>query len=171
MIFIALILITSTYYYIGNYIFSIPVFGLYLNYVRCTKLTKLNEYIDNNDNKKSKFLKYCKNNLSKINLNTNNLSYSNFILYNNYNNNKLFLLIIKLDTVTIFIINDLLLFFLFYIKKLVSFIISNQFSFNPKKNNLNKIQNNNNTKTNILNKDDIDEKKKNLIDLISKKYK
>lgn len=142
MLSIILFSIVFLYNYIGKYIFFIPSTLLYLNYV---KINKLNNFKD------PKYLR-----LNKINnkiMNIMEFDYNNFILNNN-NNNKLLYCFIKFDNIIIIITNEFLLFILFYMKLCIKYIIANQFTYN------NKI--NTNTTYNIV------QRKKNIIDLMSK---
>ena len=86
-------------------------------------------------------------------MNIMEFDYNNFILNNN-NNNKLLYCFIKFDNIIIIITNEFLLFILFYMKLCIKYIIANQFTYN------NKI--NTNTTYNIV------QRKKNIIDLMSK---
>ena len=138
MITLAFILFLTIYYYIGKYLLLIPFTILYFNYIKNTKIVYLNQYIENNKNCKGLVCKKIKNILSI----DYNFSFNNFILNNRFNKNKFFILIIKFDSIFIYIFNDFLSFILFYMKYLTRFIISNQFNLGK----------NNNTPINIENK-------------------
>lgn len=149
MITIVFFIILSTYYYIGNYLFVIPFTFLYLNYIKNTKINYLDNYIEKNNNYKGIICNKCKNILIK----KYNFCFYEFILNNKFNNNQYFIFIIKIDNFLICIFNDFLLFILFYMKYLTKFIISNQFNLKKK-----------------FSPDNIENKKKNVLNLINNKY-
>lgn len=146
MISIILGLIITTYLYIGNYIIFIPLTFLYSNYFINTKYDNLIKYYNLKDNI---IINKFNNNILN-----NNFSFYDFILNNKYNNTKIFMIIIKVDKIILYILNDFLLFILFYSKLIVKNIISQQF------------------KTNIHYKTEtsIKNKKKDLLNLVNKKY-
>lgn len=159
-----------TYYYIEKYIFFIPLCILYLNYVKNTKIEIIKKSIEDEQNT-CKLLIYKGINyiLTKPNLNSN-FDYKSFILHNKYNDYKFFLFIIKIDNVFILIFNEFLLFILFYLKFGFKYIIANQFTSSSPFNNKLNTNTNINKNTNIKKPATIEEKKKNILDLVNKKY-
>ena len=151
MILFGILSIGIIYYFIGNYIVYIPISLLYYNYYKNTKLIKLDDYIeDQNTSSVNKLFckgikKFYEKTDFKINL------YDKFINCNY--ENIFFIYILKIDNFILIIINDFLLFILYYLKQLMKYIISNQVSILT-----------NNKPVNV------ESKKKNILELMAKKY-
>ena len=187
---ISIILLTTfiIYYIIGNYIFFIPSFFLYYNYYKNTKLLLLDKDIEEDKSRckiKSKIYKNIKYFFNKTDKKINIYNEDKITRILSDDNTKfknIYIYIIKIDNVILYIINEFLLFILFYMKQLIKFIIANQFSSTTniinKKTNI-KIEDDN-IDDDDIDDDDIDddnikdknikEKKKNLLELINKKY-
>jgi hypothetical protein len=145
MLSIILFCSIALYNYIGKYIFFIPTTLLYLNYFKVNRL-------DNYNNINNKINIISNNNYIKKNINIiKNFNYKNFILNNS--NNKVLYIFIKFDNIILIITNEFLSFILYYLKKCIKYIISNQFSYST---------------INIQNQSNINERKKKLVNLISK---
>ena len=150
MILFGILSIGLIYYLIGNYIFYIPISLLYYNYYKNTKLIKLDNYIE--DQNTSSVRKLCYKGIKKFYEKTEfkiNL-YDKFINCNY--ENIFFIYILKIDNFILIIINDFLSFILYYMKQLMKYIISNQVSF---------------LSNNQVN---IESKKKDILNLMAKKY-
>tara|TARA_B110000208_G_C11786162_1_gene435693 strand:+ start:145 stop:624 length:480 start_codon:yes stop_codon:yes gene_type:complete len=153
MLFIYIFFSVILYSFIGNYLYYIPIFILYHNYYKNTKLLKLKDETKTNkiiifyfkyinlDFNKSDCNNYYEN---KIILFKN--KYHKDTLLKNYDiRDKFTIYICKFDGYFYKFINEILLFILFYFKLLFKYYVSQQFS-NNNNNNLNY------RKQNLLNK-------------------